>query len=231
MPRTTPSPRLASPGRGLLRRPGADGASARALRQRGAVLGWGFSRSSPAITNRGDRARGRPGRTRRRGGANVAADGSWRGWPPGSATRNRPLAAARPRACGGGGGAVSERGPGRREEADGVAVDAAGCPGHDQAWGGRGEPSPRSTCFRATGDHGVSVEREDGSSTRPADRAALGAEDDEVSTTRRRIGVTVDEIGRIVICVPSPQGAAHVVSGTRSPILNYWRDCEFTGRD
>ena len=32
LPRTTPSPRLASPGRGLLRRPGADGASA--LRQR-----------------------------------------------------------------------------------------------------------------------------------------------------------------------------------------------------
>ena len=27
LPRTTPSPRLASPGRGLLRRPGADGAT------------------------------------------------------------------------------------------------------------------------------------------------------------------------------------------------------------
>ena len=31
LPRTTPSPRLASPGRGLLRRPGANGASAPAL--------------------------------------------------------------------------------------------------------------------------------------------------------------------------------------------------------
>ena len=34
LPRTTPSPRLASPGRGLLRRPGADGASATVLRPR-----------------------------------------------------------------------------------------------------------------------------------------------------------------------------------------------------
>ena len=38
LPRTTPSPRLASPGRGLLRRPGADGASAPPRRASGAEV-------------------------------------------------------------------------------------------------------------------------------------------------------------------------------------------------
>ena len=72
------------------RRGGADGASTRVLRPRAAV---GFSRSSPAITDRGDGA-GRPVRTLRRAAMAGGEDGR-QGLQHGTALRRGPLAVRR----------------------------------------------------------------------------------------------------------------------------------------